>query len=58
MRVHFFPDDALSMEIPCIMCHLEHKDCSLDDCQRPHMYVLTSEEMNDLFRAFRRKEKP
>lgn len=55
MRVHYFPDDALSMEIPCVMCHLEHKDCALDECKRPHMHILTDEEFGDILRAARRK---
>lgn len=55
MRVHLFPSDALSREVPCLMCHLEHKECSLDACERPHMHVLTDEEFANVVRATRRK---
>lgn len=48
MRVHYFPEGALSREIPCPLCWIEHKECTLKVCDKPHMNILTDEELVQL----------
>jgi hypothetical protein len=50
MRLHTIIDGP-GVGNPCVPCLVEHKDCTIDECERPHMYLLTDHDYAQLVRT-------
>lgn len=50
MRLHKIIDSP-GKDNPCVPCLIEHTDCTIEECERPHMYLLDEHDYAGLVRT-------
>lgn len=50
MRLHVITTGP-QVGMSCVPCLVEHTHCPIDDCKRPHMFLLDEEDMAGLVRT-------